>query len=175
MSDIIQKTKGWFVGAGILLILLGTAAIALPLVASIAIEILFGWLFVVSGIVMSVHSFRALSTGRCFLRLLIGIFYVAVGVMLLAYPMQGVLTLTLLLAILFMLEGAMKISVAVRLRSMPNSGWMLASGIAALVLAGIIWAEWPGSAAWILGLLVGINLIFSGLTMVMLSSTARNK
>ena len=175
MSDIMQKTKGWFVGAGIILILLGAAAIALPLAASIAIEVLFGWLFVVSGIVMSVHSFRALNTGRCLMRLLIGILYVAIGVMFLAYPMQGVLTLTLLLAILFMFEGVVKISVALRLRSTPNWGWMLTSGIAALVLAGIIWAEWPGSASWILGLLVGINLIFGGWTMVMLSSAARDK
>jgi uncharacterized membrane protein HdeD (DUF308 family) len=86
------------------------------------------------------------------------------------YPLQGVLTLTLLLGILFMFEGVMKVAVAVQLRPMPNWGWMLASGTAALILAAIIFSGYPGSAVWILGLLVGINLIFSGWTMLMLSA-----
>lgn len=170
MADVIQKSKSWFLGAGIILILLGAAAISVPLAASIAIEVLFGWIFVISGVVTIAHSFRALSSGKCILRLLGGVFYLAVGIMFLGYPMQGVLTLTLLLAILFMFEGVMKIAVAVQLRPSPNWGWMLASGIAALILAALIISGYPSSATWILGLLVGINLIFSGWTMVMLSS-----
>ncbi len=170
MSDIMQQTKRWFLGAGVILILLGGAAISVPLAASVAIEVLFGWIFVLSGVVTIVHSFRALSSGKCILRLLSGILYLAIGIMFLVYPMQGVLTLTLLLAILFMFEGVMKIAVAVQLRPMPNWGWMLASGTAALILAAIIFSGYPGSAAWILGLLVGINLIFSGWTMLMLSA-----
>lgn len=170
MSEAIQKTKGWFLGAGIIMILLGMMAISVPLVAAIAIEALFGWLFVIGGIVASIHSFRALNSGKCLLRLLSGIFYIAIGTIFLVYPMQGVLTITLLLAILFSFEGIMKIAVAVQLRSKPNWGWLLASGIAALILASLIFSGYPGSATWVLGLLVGINLIFSGWTMVMLSA-----
>ncbi|MGB2630761.1 MAG: DUF308 domain-containing protein [Candidatus Omnitrophota bacterium] len=170
MSDIIQETKGWFLVAGIILILLGAAAVAVPLVASVAVEVLFGWILVLSGIVTIVHSFRALNSGKCILRLLIGILYLAIGIMFLRYPLEGVLTLTLLLAILFMFEGVIKIAVAVQLRPMSNWGWMLASGIAALILAAIIFSGYPGSVAWMLGLLVGINLIFSGWTMLMLSA-----
>jgi len=170
MSDIIRENKKWFIGTGIIMILLGGAAIALPLATAIAIEVFLGWIFIISGVVTSVHSFRALTSGKCILRLFIGIIYFAIGATFLVYPMQGVLTLTLLLAILFMFEGVLKISVVVRHRLLPNRGWILASGIASLILSGIIWAGWPGTAAWVLGLLVGINLIFGGWTMLMLSS-----
>ena len=170
MSDITQETKRWFLGAGIILILLGAGAIAVPLVASVAIELLFGWIFVLSGVVTIVHSFRALSSGKCVLRLLSGILYLAIGIIFLRYPLEGVLTLTLLLAVLFVFEGAIKIAVALQLRTISNWGWMLASGIAALILAAIIFSGYPENVAWMLGLLVGINLIFSGWTMLMLSS-----
>jgi uncharacterized membrane protein HdeD (DUF308 family) len=170
MSNVIQETKGWFLVAGIILILLGAAAIAVPLAASVAVEILFGWIFVLSGVVTIVHSLRALNSGKCILRLLGGILYLAIGIMFLRYPLEGVLTLTLLLAILFMFEGIIKIAVALQLRPISNWGWMLAGGIAALILAAIIFSGYPGDVAWILGLLVGINLIFGGWTMLMLSA-----
>ena len=169
MSDITQETKRWFHGAGIVLIILGAVAIAVPLAASIAIEILFGWIFISGGAVPIVHSFRALNSGRCILRLISGVLYLAVGIMFMAYPLQGVLTLALLLAAIFMFEGIIKIALAAQLRPSPNWGWMLASGIAALVLSFMIFSGYPGSAAWMLGLLVGLNLLFSGWTMLMLS------
>ena len=172
MAGLMQKSKGWFILAGILLIIIGMAAVALPFIASITIETVVGWILVVGGIVQVIHSFRALSTGRCILRLLSGILYLAIGVMFLVYPLEGVLTLTLLLAILFMFEGLMKITVSLQIRPTPNWGWLLASGIAALVISGIIWAGWPGTAAWVIGLLVGINLMFGGWTMLMLAASA---
>ena len=170
MADITQKTKRWFLVAGVILILLGMVAIAVPLAASVAIEILFGWIFVLSGVVTIVHSFRALSSGKCILRLLSGIFYLATGIIFLGYPMQGVLVLAVLLAVFFILEGVIKIAVAIQLQPRPNWGWMLASGIAALILAAIIFSGYPGNEAWLLGLLVGLNLLFSGWTMLMLSA-----
>jgi len=142
------------------------------LAAAIAVEILFGWNFVLSGVVTIVHSFRALSSGKCILRLLSGVLSLGIGIIFLAYPLQGVLTLTLLLAILFVFQGVIRIGVALQLRPMSNWGWMLASGIAALVLASIIFSGYPGNVAWILGLLVGINLVFSGWTMLMLSAAS---
>ena len=171
MTDVIKRTKKSFLGGGIVLILLGAGAIALPLVASLAIEAIFGWIFAISGVVTIAHSFNALNSGKCFLRLLSGIFYLAIGIMFLAYPIQGVATLTLLLAILFTFQGIIKIAVAIRLRPIANWSWMLVSGIASLVISGIIWAGWPSSVAWVLGLLVGINLMLSGFTMLMLASS----
>ncbi len=170
MVNIMQETKKWFTGAGIMLIVLGGVSIVVPVVASVALELFFGWIFVACGIVTIIHSFRALISGKCILRLLSGILYFAVGIMLLAHPMQGVLTLTLLLGILFVFEGIMKVAVSVQLRPMKNWGWMLVSGIAALMLAVVIFSGYPGNVAWVLGLLIGINLLFSGWTMLMLSA-----
>ena len=172
MTGLMEKSRGWFILAGILLIIIGMAAVALPIIAAITIETILGWILVIGGIIQMVHSFRALSTGKCILRLLSGVLYLAIGGMFLVYPLEGVLTLTLLLAILFMFEGLMKITVSLQIRPTPNWGWLLASGIAALVISGIIWAGWPGTAAWVIGLLVGINLIFGGWTMLMLSASA---
>jgi len=171
MSDIAEKKRKSFVGGGIILILLGAGAIALPLAASLTIEAIFGWIFVISGIVTMAHSLNALNSGKCFLRLLSGIFYLAIGIMFLAYPIQGVATLTLLLAILFTFQGVIKIAVAIRLKPMQNWNWMLISGVSSLILSGIIWAGWPSSVSWVLGLLVGINLMLSGWTMLMLASS----
>ncbi len=171
MQDIAQQTKGWFLGAGIIMILLGAAAITVPLAASIAVEVIFGWIIALSGVVKIVHSFRALSTGRCALRLIGGILYLIVGIMFLKYPLSGVLTITLLLAILFALEGAIKIVVSLQLKPVFSWKWLLASGIAAIVLAVILSSGFPGEAAWMLGILIGVNLLFSGMTMVILSSS----
>ena len=170
MSNIIKETRIWFLVAGIILILLGMAAIAVPLAASIAIEVIFGWIFAISGIVKIVHSFRALSTGKCVLRMIEGILYLTVGIMFLKYPLSGVLTLTLLLAILFLIEGLIKVVVSLQLKPVFSWGWILASGIASIALAALIFYGFPSQVAWILGLLVGINLLFSGVTMLMLSS-----
>ena len=175
MTDLMKKSKGWFIAAGALLIVVGMAAIALPFIAAIAIEALVGWILIISGVVQVIHSFRALSTGKCILRLLSGILYLGIGIMFLVYPLQGVLTLTLLLAILFMFEGLMKITVSLQIKPAKNWGWLLTSGIAALVVAGIIWSGWPSTAAWVIGLLVGINLIFGGWTMLMLSAVAKDQ
>ncbi|NQT33126.1 MAG: HdeD family acid-resistance protein [Candidatus Omnitrophica bacterium] len=170
MTDIMSVNRKWFMAAGIILILLGTAAIMVPIVASLAIEILFGWILLVGGLAMIVHSFRALDTGKCLLRLLVGVTYLAIGGMFLFYPMKGVITLTLLLAVLFTFEGIIKIAIAVQIRPTQNWGWMLVSGIAALIISAIIYSGFPGDVVWVIGLLVGINLVFGGWTMIMLSS-----
>ena len=171
MTDMMKINKGWFLGAGICLIILGALAVSVPFIASLAIETLFGWILLLGGLIKIVHSFRALSAGKCLLRLVGGIIYCAVGGMFLVYPLQGVLTLTLLLAILFISEGIIKVSVSLRIRPALNWGWMLISGIAAFILAGLIFSGYPSDATWVIGLLVGINLIFSGWTMLMLSTT----
>jgi len=170
MTDIMQKTKGWFITFGIILIVLGMGAVAVPMVATIAIEAVIGWIFILSGLVTAIHSFRALNTGRCLLRFFGGLFCTAVGVMMLVYPLGGAITLTVLLAIFFLVEGIVKSSVALQIRPAPNWGWMLVSGIAAWVLGILILSGYPQTAAWALGLLVGINFIFSGWTMIMLSN-----
>ncbi len=171
MANEIKRSKGWFLTAGILLMVIGMAAITVPFAFSIAIEILVGWVLIVSGVVQIVHSFKALNTGRCIMRLVGGLVYLVVGGIFLAYPMQGVLTLTLILAALFLFEGLLKIVISLQHRPEQNWVWLLISGLAGIVIATIIWAGWPSTSAWVIGLLVGINLIFGGMSLIMLSSS----
>ncbi len=170
---IVQKGWGWFLGLGISLVVLGVLAISMPLVATLAIELLIGWLLIVAGAVEIVSAIGSQRGLGLLWSLLWGVLYLAVGVMLLAYPLSGMLTLTLLLAILLVAEGIFKIVLSVQYRALGNWGWALFSGIVSLVLGGLIWSRWPCDAAWVIGLLIGIDLIIGGWAMMMLSMDAR--
>lgn len=159
--------RGPLLAVGIILIIAGIAAIAMPLVATLAIELLIGWIFVLTGILQMVYSFWSKMWGRFSLRFLTGLLYLAAGVLLLVYPLRGALTLTLLLALLFILEGLCKVIASALNSAMPNWGWMFFSGILALIIGGLIWAQWPSSAAWAIGLLAGVNILFRGWALTM--------
>lgn len=170
--DQVQKKWGWFLALGTVLIVLGIVALSLPAMVTLGIELLLGWLLVIGGVAQAVHALAARKSAAFFLTLLSAVLYLGVGVLLLAYPLQGILTLTLVLGTFFMIEGIFKIMLALRLRSTPNWYWLLISGIVALLLGAIIWAWWPGDAPWVIGLLVGIDMIFSGWSMVMIALSA---
>ncbi|MDP8299825.1 MAG: HdeD family acid-resistance protein [Candidatus Tantalella remota] len=171
MENQIKVSKGWFLAAGILLIIVGMAAISVPFIFTIALEVLVGWVLVISGIIQVAHSFKALDAGRCIIRLIGGLIYLAVGAVFLFFPLQGVMTLTLILAFLFIFEGLMKIVISLQHRPESNWVWLLVSGLAGIVIAAIIWAGWPSTSSWVIGLLVGINMIFGGMSLIMLSAS----
>lgn len=169
----VQKHRGWFIFLGIVLILAGTAAIIAPMWAGLALEILIGWILVFAGVSQLIHCFGSKSWGAFFLRFLGGLLYLAAGVMLLLYPMRGMLTLTLLLAILLVVQGIFRIFTSFQIRQYSNWGWMLVGGLISLVLGLLIYFQWPSSGLWILGLFLGIDLLFAGWTMVMLASSRK--
>jgi uncharacterized membrane protein HdeD (DUF308 family) len=152
---------------------LGVAAIAFPWVASVAVELLIGWILVISGALGLVYAFRASRRAGLFFSLLGALLSLGVGVVLLAYPLSGVLTVTLLIALLFATGGVFRILLALQLRPLDHWGWMLVSGILALILAGLILTQWPEAATWVIGVLLGIDLIFAGWTSIFLSLSAR--
>jgi len=164
---------GLFLLVGLSFIVLGIVGISLPQMTAIAIDLLIGWLLVFGGILQGVHAVKSRQWQGFFLSVFGTILYLGAGAFLLIEPLQGILTLTLLLALLFMFEGGLKISLAFQMR--PQTGWIwpLVSGILAIVLALLIWAEWPSSAAWVIGLLFGINMLFAGWTTIMLGVTFR--
>lgn len=164
---------GWLVVLGTALIALGCAAICVPIAVTFAVELILGWVLVVGGIVQGIHAFRSRGTSAVFPTTLIAILYFIVGVLLLAYPLQGVLTLTLLLAIFFVLEGVFKMGMAWQTRSAGSWGWLFFSGVVAFVLGLFIWLAWPAVAAWLIGLLVGIDLLFGGCAMIMYAIAKR--
>jgi uncharacterized membrane protein HdeD (DUF308 family) len=166
---LIAEKWGWFLALGIALIVVGFAAIVFPLLSTIAAKIMLGWLFLVGGVLLVIHAFSAQGWRGFLWSLLIGILYLVAGGYLAFFPLTGLLTLALLLVILFAAEGIFEIIMAFRVR--PHEGWgfLLLSGIAALAVAVLIALDLPGSATWALGLLVGINLLFSGWSYVFLA------
>lgn len=163
-----------FLLQGILMVILGMLAVAVPNLASIGIELLIGWLFIIGGLVRAAVIIRKhLLPGRWW-SLISSALAVAIGALLIARPLQGVMSLTLLLAALFVIEGVAAVFVALEYRRYLRSwAWTLFSGGVNLVLAYLIWQRWPNSATWIIGLLVGINLIFIGISLIMSAVAAR--
>ena len=159
---------------GILLMVFGLLAVAMPNTATLAVEIFVGWLFFIAGIFRAVSVWHARQMPGFGWSMLSGLLAVLLGLILIARPLAGVLTLTMVLIAFFILEGITAIVVAVQHREHLRSwGWVLFSGIVDLLLAYLIWAGWPSSADWAIGLLVGINMLFFGLSLVMTSLAAR--
>jgi uncharacterized membrane protein HdeD (DUF308 family) len=155
------------------MILAGILAIVIPPAAGIAVTVLFGWLLIFSGVAHLVFGWQTRSTGGLMLELLLGAVYIAAGGYLLWNPVTGMVTLTLALAIYLFAESIIEFVLAVRLRPMAGSGWLFVDALVTLVLAVIIWRSWPANAAWVLGVLVGISMLFSGFARLMLSLAAR--
>lgn len=166
--DLLKKYRGALIVEGIIFIILGILAIAMPKLSTLSVELLLGWLFIIGGIVQFVRTFQFHKAGEIVWSVISAIVYVAAGIILLAYPLTGVLTLTLLLVLFFLIEGIAKLILSFEMRSFGNWAWLLFSGIISVILAALIWSGWPGTATWVIGLLVGINLLFLGFTQVFL-------
>lgn len=172
---VLQHNWGWLLALGILWIILGTAAIVMPFAATLAVELLLGGLLVVGGVGQLIQTFRCRGWQGFAINLLSGLLALGIGVILLLYPLQGILTVTLLLAAFFVAEGIFKLIMAYQHRTFPNWGWVMFSGVLSLVIGLLIWLGWPSSAIWAIGMLVGIEFIFSGWSLVMLALTAHRR
>ena len=172
-GTIVKKSVGWSIGLSVLMILAGILAIAVPQAAGIAVNILVAWLLVFSGGAHLVFAWHTRGAGGIIWELLVGILYILVGGYLLFNPVAGLASLTLALAIYLFVEAVLEFILSFRLRPMPGSGWLLFDGIITLILAIMIWRTWPSSAEWAIGLLVGVSMLFSGISRLMISLAAR--
>jgi uncharacterized membrane protein HdeD (DUF308 family) len=176
VANAIHEHWALFLIEGIVLVILGIAAILLPVIATITFTILIGWLFLISGVVGLITTFWMRDRVPGFWwSLLSAIIAIAAGIVLLIWPISGSLSLTLLLTAFFIVEGVASIMYAIEHRNQLSGrwGWMLLSGIVDLILAAIIIAGLPGTALWALGLLVGINMLFGGTAMIGMALAAR--
>lgn len=171
--EVLSRNWRWLLALGILMIILGVFAIGAPVVATIAFQVVLGWILVIGGIAQGVHAFMAKGWGGFLFELLSALLYLAVGALLLVNPVEGALALTIVLAAFLIVEGIFKIVMAWRVRGHARWGWLLASGILSLILGALIWAQWPSSALWVIGLLVGVHLLFTGWALIMLALAAR--
>ncbi len=164
-----------FLIEGIMLLGLGVIAIVLPPIATVAVEIIIGWLLLISGIVGMITTFRMQHAPGFWWSLVSALLAIAAGVVLLRWPLSGALSLTLILTVFFVIEGVSSIFYALEhKREISNRwGWMLVSGVVDLILAGIIFLGLPGTAAWAIGLLVGINMVVGGAALIAMALRAR--
>ena len=163
-----------FLATGVVMVALGIIAVIVPNVSSVGIELVAGWLFLIGGVVRAVHLMTKLHPAGYWWSVLGAVAAIVLGASLIFMPLQGVITLALLLTALFAIEGISALIGAfdVRHRGTP-SVWMLVSGIINLGLAVLIWMQWPSSAVWIVGLYAGINLIFIGIPLIATAFAAR--
>jgi len=171
-QQAIKESKKHLLWIGILMAVVGVIAIVFPIASSVAANFMVGWVFIFSGILTIANAFTIKGTGPFFGALLLGLLTLVAGVFLLFNPGQGLVILTLTVAIVFVFEGAYQIVAAFELRPEKGWGWLLVSAIISVVAGLIIVARLPGASLVVLGLVVGINFLSTGISMIMLSRAA---
>jgi uncharacterized membrane protein HdeD (DUF308 family) len=166
--EAIRAHWVWFLTLGIILIIVGTIAVGMPIVSSFASAVAFGSLLLLGGIAQLVGAFWTRDWSGFFLSLLMGVLYVVLGVLFLRHPGDALVAMTLFLSCALMVGGLFRILGSV-MYQFPHWGWTLVGGIINLVLGIMIWQQWPESSLLVIGLFVGIDLIFTGWTWVMLA------
>ena len=176
MSSAVRQHWKAFLFEGILLVVLGLAAMIVPPLASLAVTIFLGWMFLISGVAGLALTIWARQMPGFWWSLLSAALAIVAGIVLLAQPVQGTLTLTIVVGAYFLAEGVTSIMYALQHRRELSErwSWMLFAGVMDIVIAGLIIAGLPGSALWAVGLLVGINLLFGGMSLIGMALAARN-
>lgn len=174
LGSIAKESVGWSIGLSLLMILAGIFAIVIPPAAGIAVVIVVAWLLIFSGLAHLVFAWHTRSTGGMVWELLLGLLYFLVGVYTLIHPVAGLTSLTLVLAAYLFVEGVLELILSFRLRPMPGANWLLFDGVVTLILGFLIWRTWPSSTEWVIGTIVGISMLFSGASRLMLSLAARH-
>jgi uncharacterized membrane protein HdeD (DUF308 family) len=173
LSGLAPKAINWSIALSILLILAGLFAILIPSISGIAITLFFGWAMIVSGITHCIFAFKTHTKGGLVWELLIGAVYLFTGVYLILHPLDALLVLTLILACYLFFEAIVEFIQFFQLRPRHGAGWLLVDGVITLILAIMIWRSWPASSIWVIGTLVGISMLFSGFSRLMLSFAAK--
>jgi len=170
---MVKKASRWFIAVAVLFILLGIFAIAEPFAAGLGVTLLVGWLLVIGAVAHFFAAFKGHGAKHVILQLVVGVVYLIGGLYFLTHTIMGVGTLTLLLSGVILAEGVLEILAYIRLKSMRGAGWLLMNGIVTLLLGGLIWFHWPSSSVWAIGTLVGVNLLMTGMSRLMVGLAAR--
>jgi uncharacterized membrane protein HdeD (DUF308 family) len=170
---VAKKITGWYLAAAVLFIILGIFAIVEPGVAGLGVTLLVGWILIFGAIFHFIHAFKGGGAKQIIFQVLVGILYLIGGFYFLTHTIMGVATLTLLLAGIILAEGVIELISYFRNRKEGASGWILVNSIITLLLGGLIWFHWPSSSIWAIGILVGVNLLMTGITRLMFGLAIR--
>jgi uncharacterized membrane protein HdeD (DUF308 family) len=174
LGTIAKESVGWSIGLSVLMIIAGVLAIVIPPVAGFTVLLIVAWLLMFSGAFHFMFAWHTRTAGGLIWEVLLGILYLAVGVYALLHPVAGLASLTLLLAGYLLVEGVLELVLSFRLRPMRGSSWLLLDGVVTLILGILIWRTWPSSTEWVIGTLVGISMLFSGISRLAVSLAARH-
>lgn len=164
-----KKALRWSTLSASLAIVVGLFALTLPLEASFGVVVVIGWLLIFSCVFQVLHAFQSRGIGSILWKLLIALFYLCAGSYFLTHPVLGIATLTLGLAVLFLAEGIADLITYFKKRKSPGSGWILLDGIVTFLLGLLIWRHWPSSSLWIIGTLLGVSMLLTGMTRLMIT------
>jgi len=176
MTTVLRKVREsatWSIVFSVLMMIGGLLAMVIPSVAGLTVTVMIGWLLVVAGVLHLGFAWRGDRAATIIGEIVLAVLYAAIGVYLLARPVPGLASLTLLITIYLVVKGLVEGAIAFKLRPLPGSGWLLFDGILTLVIAAMIGAAWPASSTWAVGVLVGVALFSSGLARLMVAVAIR--
>jgi uncharacterized membrane protein HdeD (DUF308 family) len=173
IPELVNKSISWSIFLSVLLILAGVCALLVPFMSGLGITLFIGWAMLLSGIFHLIFAFKTHTTGGLIWEIIIGAIYLITGVYLILHPVEALFALTLILACYLFFEAIVEFIQYFQLRPRHGAGWILLDGIVTLILAVMIWRSWPASSVWVIGTLVGISMLLSGFSRLMLSLAAR--
>jgi uncharacterized membrane protein HdeD (DUF308 family) len=172
-EKFVKKASGLYIAIAVAFIILGIMAIVEPGVAGLAVTVLVGWLLLFGGAAHMVAAFSGGGAGRVVWHVLAGLLYIAGGLYFLMHPLLGLGSLTLFLGVIILVAAVFELVAYFRSRAESGSGWLLINGLITLLLGGLIYFHWPSSSVWAIGTLVGVNLLMTGFSRLMLGLAAR--
>ncbi|HKF05869.1 MAG TPA: HdeD family acid-resistance protein [Candidatus Sulfotelmatobacter sp.] len=175
MTENTTTTSRPSIPLAVLLIVLGMAALALPALTSWSVVLVIAWLIISSGVIQFIHAFRSKGAGTILWKVVVALLYLVVGGYLVFHPLLGAAALTLMLAVFFVVEGATDLAAYFRVRRAPGAGWIFFDGVITLLLGVLVWRHWPSGSLWVIAALVGISMISTGVTRLMIGLAARRR
>jgi uncharacterized membrane protein HdeD (DUF308 family) len=173
MRDVIKRYSLWYLLQGALMVVAGFVALLFPVFSSVTVVLMLGWLLIFSGVFQAISLIGATNVPHFWLQLVSVTLSVLIGTLFVRNPGEGLITLTMLLIVFFMVGGMAKVIFALTIRPFPNWGWVLASGAIGVLLSIYLWSSLPVTAVWLLGVLVGIQLISEGSAMAYMAWQVR--
>ncbi len=170
---IHRSSVGWTIAFSILLIVLGLVALALPFLAGVAITAIVAWLLLFGGIAHLVLAFHVRGAGSHLWEALIGVAYIIAGVFLFLHPVAGLVSLTLFLGAYLFVKGIFELIAGFSTRGVPGRGWLFFDAVISILIAALIWSHILSAAAWAVGTLVGVAILFSGISRLAFAFAAR--
>jgi len=172
-GTIVRNAGRWLTAIGIVFVVLGVLAIIEPVIAGLAVALLVGWFLIFGGVAHAIAAFAGGRAGRVVWQVVVAAIYLVGGLYFLTHPLLGLGTLTLFLAAILVVEAVVELAAYFAARGEGGSGWRLVNAVVTLLLGGLIWMNWPSSSVWAIGTLVGVNLLMTGFSRLMLGTAAR--